>query len=131
MLATMRPEETDRNHPATRLQARVGARRQINRNSPAAVERSGNVGARAGRLPTTKSPRTIADLYRTTKGNPLFVVECIQGWICGTPDAARRIHAVIGARLAQLSPRAYELRGGGNRRAVVFVRFAGKGKRLG
>src|SRR5205807_4779299 len=46
----------------------------------------------------------------TTKGNPLFVVESIRAGL-RSPDAMRRIDAVISARLAQLSPAAYELAG--------------------
>src|SRR6266851_44427 len=51
----------------------------------------------------------LADLYRATQGNPLFVVESVRaGLRNATPP---RIHAVISARLAQLSKPAYELSG--------------------
>jgi DNA-binding SARP family transcriptional activator len=110
VLATLCPEQTDRNHPATRLRvelARSGQVTEIPLLPLSASETSALAAQVAGcEIP----PDDLADLYRTTKGNPLFVVECIRAGL-RNPDATRRIHAVIGARLAQLSPPAYELAG--------------------
>jgi DNA-binding SARP family transcriptional activator/predicted ATPase len=66
-------------------------------------------------------------LYRETEGNPLFVVETIRSgakdWALGVGEASsssnshlptpipQRVHAVIAARLAQLSAPAHELAG--------------------
>jgi DNA-binding SARP family transcriptional activator/predicted ATPase len=110
VLATIRPEETDRNHPATQLRlelARDGNITEIPLQPLSASETS----ALAQQIANDDIGQDdLTDLYRTTKGNPLFVVECIRAGL-RTPDAARRIHAVIGARLAQLSPSACELAG--------------------
>jgi DNA-binding SARP family transcriptional activator len=110
VLATLRPEETDRNHPASRLRmelARAGQMTEIPLQPLNATETT----ALAKQIATGEiGPGDLEDLYRTTQGNPLFVVECIRAGL-QNPDAARRIHAVISARLAQLSPPAYELAG--------------------
>jgi DNA-binding SARP family transcriptional activator len=110
VLATVRPEETDRNHPATRLRAdleRAGQVTEIPLQPLSALETSALAKQIASHEITSED---LADLYRTTKGNPLFVVESIRAGL-RNPDAERRIHAVISARLAQLSPSAYELAG--------------------
>ena len=110
VLATMRPEETDRDHPATRLRvelARVAQVTEIPLDPLSAAETSALATQTANYVITQED---LAELYRTTKGNPLFVVECIRAGL-RNPDATRRIHAVIGARLAQLSPTAFELAG--------------------
>src|SRR5262249_30750853 len=110
VVATLRPEETDRSHPATRLRhelARAGQSTEIpllplndEETSTLALQIAGREIARDD----------LAELYRTTQGNALFVVESIRAGL-RNPDAARRIHAVIGARLSQLSQPAYELAG--------------------
>jgi predicted ATPase len=58
-------------------------------------------------------PSFLGDLYNTTRGNPLFVVESVRA---SQEDRASsnvppRVQAVIGARFAQLSSAAYELAG--------------------
>jgi DNA-binding SARP family transcriptional activator/predicted ATPase len=110
ILATVRAEETDRNHPATRLRLELERAGQVTEiplqplSAPETFALAKQIAAYA------ITEEDLADLYRTTKGNPLFVVECIRAGL-RNPDAAQRIHAVIAARLAQLSPTAYELAG--------------------
>ncbi|MBZ5593339.1 MAG: AAA family ATPase [Acidobacteriia bacterium] len=110
VLATMRPEETDRNHPATRLRVELARARQVTEIplEPLSAPETSALAQQIASYEVTQED--LADLYRTTKGNPLFVVECIRAGL-RNPDAERRIHAVIGARLAQLSPSAFELAG--------------------
>ena len=53
-----------------------------------------------------------AALYAETEGNPLFILEMLRsgpGWEPGRKALPRTIQAVIGARLAQLSPTAQEV----------------------
>ena len=110
MLATLRPEETDRNHPATRLRIELSRAGQVT-EIPLQPLNSAQTSELAKQITNQDvSCDDLTDLYRTTKGNPLFVVECLRAGL-RTPDAARRIHAVISARLAQLSASAYELAG--------------------
>jgi len=55
-----------------------------------------------------------AQLFETTEGQPLFIVEAVRaGLASGTPsfEASPRVQAVIGARLAQLSPAARSVTG--------------------
>ena len=59
-------------------------------------------------------PAFLTSLYQSTKGNPLFVVESVRAYIepgASGGSAPPRVQAVIGARLAQLSPPAYDLAG--------------------
>jgi DNA-binding SARP family transcriptional activator len=110
VVATMRAEETDRNHPATKLRqelARIGRLTEVPLKRLSAPE-TATLATRIAGCEITEADLT--DLYRTTKGNPLFVVECIRAGL-HTSEAIRRIDAVISARLAQLSPGAYELAG--------------------
>src|SRR5262249_31913917 len=48
----------------------------------------------------------LGEIFRATRGNPLFVVESVRAGLQST-----RVHAVIAARLAQLTPASYELAG--------------------
>jgi len=103
----VRPEETDRNHPATRLRVELARLGTSDRDSAAAVERFGN----GGRLARQIAGREIAaggcggSLIGRRRGNPLFVVESVRyGRGCVNPTANAAIHAVIARELAQLSP---------------------------
>ena len=48
----------------------------------------------------------LGEIFRATRGNPLFVVESVRAGMQST-----RVHAVIAARLSQLTPASYELAG--------------------
>lgn len=59
-------------------------------------------------------PTFLRGLYQATKGNPLFVVESVRASLedqASKSSVPPRVQAVITARLAQLSPPAYELAG--------------------
>jgi DNA-binding SARP family transcriptional activator len=109
VLGTVRPEETGRTHPLTRLVSELRTRGQVTELPLAPLTPEETV-----MLATQVARRSLeavdsGALYRTTKGNPLFVVESVRA---GLDSAAPpRIHAVITARLAQLTAPAYELAG--------------------
>ena len=59
-------------------------------------------------------PEFVAELYSQTEGNPLFVIESVRAAqiASGAKDAIPlppKVHAVLSARLAQLSPKAQDL----------------------
>jgi DNA-binding SARP family transcriptional activator len=108
LVATLRDEETDRNHPATRLRTellRAGCLTEI-ALEPLSADQTSTLAQNIADHPTTAEE--LSELYRATKGHPLFIVESIRAGV-KNPEAARRIHAVIATRLAQLSPEAYDL----------------------
>ena len=115
VLATVRPEETGRSHPFTSLLTEL---QQFGRvvELPLLPLDQAETAALASQLAGRPlDSGDIARIYRATRGNPLFVVESIRAGLGGSDAAAGatppRIHAVISARLAQLSPPAYELAG--------------------
>ncbi len=106
VLGTVRPEETSRSHPFTRLWNDL---KQHDRAVEFALAplNAQETAALAGQVATRSLDAAEMDtIYRATEGNPLFVVESVRAGLQGP-----RIHAVIGSRLAQLSPSAYELAG--------------------
>ena len=110
ILATARPEGTSRGHPLSRL---LGDLQQSGRalEIPLAPLDSQETAALAAQVAGAPLDAThLDDLYRDTKGNPLFVVESLRAESAGIA-APPRIHAVIAARFAQLSTTAYELAG--------------------
>jgi len=110
VLATVRPEETGRTHPFTRLLSDLRRSGQV-LEVPLADLDSAETGALAAQVAGEKLDAVrVENLYRDTKGNPLFVVESLRAESAGVA-AFPRIHSVIAARLAQLSSTAYELAG--------------------
>jgi predicted Ser/Thr protein kinase len=115
VVGTARSEDIARSHPLNRL---CGELRQADqylelRLSPLDAEETALLGRQiAQRTLHGSEPE---ELYRATRGNPLFVVESVraglQGDATGGKGATPRMQAVIAARLAQLSDSAYELAG--------------------
>jgi DNA-binding SARP family transcriptional activator/predicted ATPase len=106
VVGTLRSEEAGRQHPFTRMAGEL-RRLQCLVEFPLAPLSGRETGELAAQI--ADRPLDMAELdgiYRATEGNPLFVVESVRAGLHGP-----RIHAVIGARLAQLSPQAYELAG--------------------
>jgi DNA-binding SARP family transcriptional activator/predicted ATPase len=106
MLGTLRPEEAGRHHPFTRLSVelrRLGCLIEFPL-APLSGQETEALAAQVSTHPLQAAE--LAGIYRATEGNPLFVVESVRAGL-----QASRIQAVIGARLAQLSPQAYELAG--------------------
>ena len=113
VLGTVRPEEIGRDHALVALlrELRQGNRLTELALSPLTESDTRRLAVQiAGRA--FQSPDW-SDLHSTTQGNPLFVVETVRARIedPSAKAAPPRIHAVITARLAQLSPPAHELAG--------------------
>jgi DNA-binding SARP family transcriptional activator/predicted ATPase len=106
VLGTVRAEETGREHPFTRFMAAL-------RTSGIVLEvplepLDAEETAELARLESMKpiEDGNLQDIYQSTRGNPLFVVESVRAGLQST-----RVHAVIVSRLAQLSAASYELAG--------------------
>ncbi len=114
VLGTVRPEETGRDHPLTGLISELRQSGQLSEfpMAPLTVEETAKL---AKQVATREcDPAFLNGLYQATKGNPLFVVESVRASLEDQPSkgaAPPRVQAVIAARLAQLSPAAYELAG--------------------
>ena len=113
-VGTARMEETQRDHALTGL---LGELRQAGQLSelalnPLSVEETEALAAEVAAHKC--DPAFLKSLYKTTRGNPLFVVETMRASIEGDGEQRSvppRVQAVIAARFAQLSPAAYELAG--------------------
>jgi DNA-binding SARP family transcriptional activator/predicted ATPase len=106
VLGTVRAEETSREHPFTRFLAGVrqsGIVLEIPLEPLNALET-----IELARLESAKplESANLDEIFRATRGNPLFVVESVRAGLQST-----RVHGVIAARLAQLSAPSYELAG--------------------
>jgi DNA-binding SARP family transcriptional activator len=106
VLGTVRAEETGREHPFTRFLAGLqpsGMVLEIPLEPLDAQET-----AELARLESAKPLESgnLGEIFRATRGNPLFVVESVRAGLQST-----RVHAVIAARLAQLTAASYELAG--------------------
>ena len=104
VVGTVRAEETGREHPFTRFLAGL-------RQSGIALEiplepLDAQETAELARLESAKPLENLGEIFRATRGNPLFVVESVRAGLQST-----RVHAVIAARLTQLTPTSYELAG--------------------
>jgi predicted ATPase len=106
LLATVRAEETGREHPFTRFAAGL---RQTGRMLEIPLEPlDAEETAELARLesPSTLEIANLEEIFRATQGNPLFVLESLRAGL-----QSSRVHAVIASRLAQLSAPSYELAG--------------------
>ena len=104
LLGTVRAEETGRDHPFTRFLAEL-------RQSGIVLEiplepLDAQETAELARLEAAKPLESgnLGEIFRATRGNPLFVLESVRAGLHST-----RVHAVIAARLAQLTAGSYEL----------------------
>ena len=114
VLGTVRPEETGRDHPLTGLVHELGQSGQLSEFpiAPLSVEETAALAAQVATR--DYDPEFLSGLYQSTKGNPLFVVESVRASLEDQSSKSvppPRVQAVIAARLAQLSPPAYELAG--------------------
>jgi DNA-binding SARP family transcriptional activator/predicted ATPase len=114
VLGTVRPEETGRDHPLGGLARELRQSGQLSEFpiAPLSVEET---AALAAQVATREcDPAFLSGLYQSTRGNPLFIVESVRASLEDQRSkgaAPPRVQAVITARLAQLSPPAYELAG--------------------
>ncbi len=106
LLGTVRAGETDREHPFSRFLADL-RQSGIVLEIPLDPLDAGQTFELARRESTRPLENVNLDeIFRATRGNPLFVVESVRAGLQST-----RVHAVISARLAQLPPATYELAG--------------------
>lgn len=114
VLGTVRPEETGRDHPLASLVRELSQSEQLSEFSIAPLSME-ETAALAAQIATQKcDPAFLSGLYQATKGNPLFVVESVRASLedqASRSSPPPRVQAVIAARLALLSPPAYELAG--------------------
>jgi DNA-binding SARP family transcriptional activator/predicted ATPase len=106
LLGTVRSEETGREHPFTRFAAGL---RQTGRILELPLDPlDAQETAELARLesPSKLESGNLEEIFRATRGNPLFVVESLRAGLQST-----RVHAVIASRLAQLTAPSYELAG--------------------
>ena len=104
LLLTVRAEETGRDHPFTRFLAWL-------RTSEIVIELpleplDAEETTELARLESTGPIEGVQEIFKSTRGNPLFIVESVRAGLQST-----RVHAVIVSRLAQLSAASYELVG--------------------
>jgi DNA-binding SARP family transcriptional activator/tetratricopeptide (TPR) repeat protein len=106
VLGTVRAEETGRDHPFSRFLA--GLRQSdlvtVIPLVPLDAAETADLARTASDEPLGHSQ--LGEIFRATKGNPLFVLESVRAGLRST-----RVHAVIAARLSQLSAPSYELAG--------------------
>ncbi|HLK62748.1 MAG TPA: AAA family ATPase [Bryobacteraceae bacterium] len=106
MLGIVRAEETGREHPFTRFVAHL---RQLGIILEIPLEPlDEEETAELARLESAKplESENLEEIFRTTRGNPLFVVESVRAGL-----QSSRVHAVIAARLANLTAASYEIAG--------------------
>jgi predicted ATPase len=106
MLGTVRAEETSREHPFTRFLAGLRPSGMVLEIPLAPLDAQET--EELARLESLKPLESgnLGEIYRATRGNPLFVVESVRAGLQST-----RVHAVIASRLAQLTAASYELAG--------------------
>ena len=127
MLGTLRAEETGRDHPFTRFLAGLRQSETVRGNSARAFGRRRKRPNWRAWNPRPPDERQPGEIFRATRGNPLFVLESVRAGLQST-----RVHAVIAARLAQLSPAILRTgRTGERHRQALLLRIAGEGHGLG
>lgn len=106
VLGTVRAEETGREHPYARFLSTLRQSAIVSEIAlePLDAEQTAEL-ARFESAEPLGSGR-LEDIFRATRGNPLFVLETVRAGIGST-----RVHAVIAARLGRLSANGYELAG--------------------
>lgn len=106
LLGTVRAEETGRDHPFSSF---ITELRQKALVVEVAVEPLDAIETMELARQEANEPLTeerLEDIYQWTKGNPLFVLESVRAGL-----QRGRVHAVINARLANLSAGSFELAG--------------------
>jgi tetratricopeptide (TPR) repeat protein len=106
LLGTVRAEEIDREHPFTRFLSTLRQSGMVTEIQLALL--NAEESAELARAESAKPLETakLVEIFRATRGNPLFVLETVRAGLQST-----RVHAVIVARLGQLTPPSYELAG--------------------
>jgi tetratricopeptide (TPR) repeat protein len=125
IIGTVRPEELDTDHPLLLLLLHLRTAEQVTELDLTPLDERDTAALACQVTAQALDPSLLANLYLETEGNPLFVVETVRASLSHQPVALERqaaassvaplpalppkIHAVIHARLAQLSPAARAL----------------------
>jgi DNA-binding SARP family transcriptional activator/predicted ATPase len=106
VLGTVRAEEAGRDHPFTRFMTGLRQSGMILEIplEPLDAEETAELARRESAKPLEDG--NLGEIFRATRGNPLFVVESVRAGLQST-----RVHAVIAARLAELTAASSELAG--------------------
>lgn len=106
IVGTVRAEETGPEHPFNRFIAGFRHTRMAVEIplEPLNAEETAELARLESATPIEGA--NLGEIFRATRGNPLFVVESVRAGVQGA-----RMHAVIAARLKQLTPASYELAG--------------------
>ncbi len=106
VVGTVRDEETGRDHPFTRFLAGLRQSGMVLEIplQPLNAEETAELARRESSKPLASG--NLGEIFRATRGNPLFVVESVRAGLQST-----REHSVIAARFAQLQAASYELVG--------------------
>ncbi len=106
ILGTVRPEETGREHAFTAFLAALRLAGVVHEVQLQPLDAAGTIELARQESAEPLGESKLAEIFRSTRGNPLFVVESARAGLQST-----RIAAVISARLAKLSAASYELAG--------------------
>lgn len=114
VLGTARKEETGRDHLLTSLMRELSQSKQLSEVAlePLSPEETSTLASQIAK--DGSDPTYLSSIFKTTKGNPLFIVESVRAFLEdeGSGNSIPpRVQAVIASRLAQLSAPAYELVG--------------------
>lgn len=125
IIGTARPEELDIDHPLLPLLMHLRNAEQLTELDLSPLDETDTVALARQVTNQVLDPSVLAKLYQETEGNPLFVVETIRASLnhqpvaigdretaaslAPLPSLSPKIHAVIHARLAHLSPAARAL----------------------
>ena len=109
--ATARHEELDPPHPLHELVTGLGALGRCEELALGRLSRADTAALAAGIRGAPLAPGDAERLFAETEGNPLFAVEALRAGRRPGAPLGPRVHAVIAARLAQLSAPARELAG--------------------
>ena len=111
VVATVRREDVDADHPMHELLAGVRTRERLTEIALGRLDRDATAVLAERVSGAHLSDPDLQLLYTETEGNPLFVVEALRaGWTPGS-SLSPRVQAVIESRLAQLSEQAGDLVG--------------------
>jgi DNA-binding SARP family transcriptional activator/predicted ATPase len=114
VLGTLRTGEVGRDHPLATFMRELGQSGRLSEISIVPLSEEETVALAVQTVAHAFDAAFLSTLYRTTKGNPLFVVETVRASLedGGSKSAVPpRLQSVISARLAQLSAPAYEIAG--------------------
>jgi predicted ATPase len=113
VLGTVRPEETGRDHPLSSMVRFLRQPGQLSEISLTPLSVDATVTLAAQIATREFDSAFLSGLFQATQGNPLFVVESVRASLEDQSPrlVPPRVQALIAARLAQLSPSAYELAG--------------------